>query len=324
MPTIETVRGPVDAETLGVVLPHEHIFTRNPEIEQNWPAPEWDGDDVMVERAAGVMNELTALGVGALVDLTVPGLGRDVRMIQRVAALTDLDIIIGTGYYVFDSLPSYFHQHSPKGYLGVDDPLPGFFIRDLTEGIADTGVKAAIIKVATDAHGVTPDVARVLDAAADAHLATGASITTHTHAREFRGRDQQAYFAERGIPLEHVLIGHCGDSTDIDYLRELMDNGSTIGLDRFGMEVVLDDESRIDTAVRLIELGYAERLTFSHDAGVFSVNLPPSYRSRAMPNWHHKRISQDIVPALRERGVSDADLHQIMVVNPARVLVGAR
>lgn len=324
MPTIDTVRGPVSTEQLGTVLPHEHIFTKNPEIEQNWPSPEWDGDEVMIDRAATSLNELKELGIDSMVDLTVPGIGRNIPLIQRVAAKTDVNIIVGTGYYIFDALPNFFKTHSPEGHLGVKDPLADMFIRDITEGIAETGVKASIIKVATDTPGITPDVERVLAAAAEAHRQTGAPITTHTHADEFRGRDQQEYFRQQGIPLEHVLIGHCGDSTDIGYLRELMDNGSTLGLDRFGMEIMLEDEKRVETTVRLIELGYAERLTLSHDAGIFSVNLPPSYRNRVMPNWHYKRISQDILPALRERGVSDADIHQITVVNPARVLAGAR
>jgi phosphotriesterase-related protein len=104
----------------------------------------------------------------------------------------------------------------------------------------------------------------------------------------------------------------------------MMDNGSTLGMDRFGLEAMRSDPERIDTVVKLVELGYAEKLTLSHDAGVFSINTPPSYRRRESPSWSHAHISRDIVPALRERGVSDADIDTMMITNAARILVGAR
>ena len=321
MTTIETVRGPVAAERIGVTLTHEHIFTKNPELEADYPDPEWQ-EEKAIATAVEALTALRALGIETMVDLTVPGLGRHIPRIQRVAALVDMNIVVATGYYTFKDLPSYFQTHGPGRMVDVPDPLPAFFIKDITTGIGDTGVKAALIKVATDAHGMTPDVERVMRAAATAHLETGATISTHTHVEHFTGRDQQKYFASQGVSLEHVVIGHCGDSTDIDYLRELMDNGSTIGLDRFGMEQVLPDELRVNTLVTLCELGYADRLTLSHDAGIFSINTPPLWRARVAPNWHHANISSRILPMIRERGVSDDTIHQIMVINARRVLTG--
>ena len=119
-----------------------------------------------------------------------------------------------------------------------------------------------------------------------------------------------------------MVIGHCGDTTDLDYLRELLDNGSPIGMDRFGMDIMASEEDRIDTVVRLCELGYADRLTLSHDASFFSVNMEPSVRLRLMPNWHHRYISDRVLPEMRRRGVSDETIEQIMVANPARILAG--
>lgn len=323
MTTIETVRGPIAVEDIGVTLTHEHIFTKNPELEADYPDPEWD-EDSSIQTAITSLNALHAKGIQTMVDLTVPGLGRNVQRITKVAAKVDLNIVVATGYYTFKDLPSYFQTHGPGRMVDGPDPLPAFFIKDITEGVADTGVKAAMIKVATDEHGMTPDVERVMRAAAEAHQETGATITTHTHVEHFTGRAQQKYFASQGVSLEHLVIGHCGDSTDIDYLRELMDNGSTVGLDRFGMEQVLPDELRVNTLVTLCELGYADRLTLSHDAGIFSINTPPSWRTRVAPNWHHSNISERILPMARERGVSDEMIHQMMVVNAARVIVGNR
>ncbi|GAA1994816.1 phosphotriesterase-related protein [Nakamurella flavida] len=324
MSTVDTVNGPVALEAIGRTLTHEHIFTKNPEIEEGWPDPEWEGEDAMVAKAVDTLDELKTLGIETIIDLTVPGLGRSIPRIQRVAAATAVNIVVATGYYTFNALPTFFQTHGPGLMVDMDDPMPAMFIRDLTTGIGDTGVKAVMIKVATDEPGLTPGVERVMGAAATAHLETGATITTHTHAREFRGRDQQEFFRSRGVPLEHVLIGHSGDSTDLDYLRELMDNGSTLGMDRFGMVSMRSDSERVDTVVRLVELGYAEKLTLSHDAGVFSINTPPSFRRRESPDWNHAHISRDILPQLRERGVSDADIDQMMITNAARILVGAR
>lgn len=321
MNTIETVTGPIGADDLGVTLTHEHIFTKNPEIEQNYPHPEWD-EDACIKRAVDGLNSLADKGINTVVDLTVPGLGRYIPRIQKVAEAVRVNIVVATGFYTFKDLPTFFQTHGPGRMVESPELLSKFFIDDITSGIADTGVKAQMIKVATDEHGVTPDVDRVMSAAAQAHLETGATITTHTHADRFTGRDQQKYFADKGVDLQHVVIGHCGDSTDLDYLRELMDNGSTLGMDRFGMEQVLPDEPRVDTLAKLCELGYADRLTMSHDAGFFSINTPPSWRAEHAPNWHHANISDRILPMLRERGVSESDLHQIMVTNAARIVSG--
>ena len=134
------------------------------------------------------------------------------------------------------------------------------------------------------------------------------------------GRLQQEYFRKQGVDLERVLIGHCGDSTNLDYLTELMDNGSTIGMDRFGISAYLDDERRTDTVVRLVERGYAGRMILSQDAACYSINSEPSHRQRLEPAWSHHLISDRVLPELRARGVEEAAIEQMMVANPARLL----
>jgi phosphotriesterase-related protein len=318
---VETLRGPIDTQDLGWTLMHEHIFVKNPELEENYPNPEWD-EDRMAETARAGFQALADLGISTLVDLTVMGLGRSIGRIQRVAENAPINIVVATGYYTQRDLPAFFHNHGPGLYGDVPEPLVGMFVNDIKEGIAGTSVKAAMIKVVTDKWGITPDIERVLAAAAEAHQETGVPITTHTHAGEHGGLDQQEYFRKRGVDLQHVLIGHCGDTTDIDYLRQLMDNGSPIGMDRFGMDIMADPQDRIDTVFRLIELGYADRLTLSHDAGFYSANMEPSLRRKLMPNWHHRYISEGVLPELRQRGVAEEAIEQIMVRNPARILAG--
>jgi phosphotriesterase-related protein len=319
---IQTFTGPVDMAELGTTLIHEHIFVGHPELDLNLPDPEWD-EPAMIDAAVDGLERLWALGIGTVVDLTVLGLGRDVGRVAKVAARTRVRLIASTGYYTADVLPSYFHTHGPGLLIDGPDPLVELFVRDIETGVAGTGVRAAMLKVVTDRPGLTEDVRRVMIAAAEAHLHTGVPITTHTHARSQNGRDQLAFLRERGVAPERLIIGHCGDSEDLGYLRELMDAGATIGMDRFGMEHVLSDEARVATVLELLRLGYAERMVLSHDAAFYSRVTPPSWRARHAPNWHMENIQRQVVPRLMAGGATDADVHQMLVVNPARLLAPA-
>jgi phosphotriesterase-related protein len=319
MPTIETVRGRIDASKLGATLMHEHIFVRNQEVELNYPAPEWD-EEGCVEVARQGLRDLLARGITAMVDLTVIGLGRDIRTIERVNAGIDFNIIVATGNYTFKDLASFFHNHGPGLMIEGPDPLHDSFVKDITVGIPGSKVKAAIIKIATDAPGFTPDVTRVWEAAIRAHKDTGVPITTHSNAEKRGGLEQLAFLRKHDVDLTKTVIGHCGDSGDLDYLRTIMDAGCYIGMDRFGLTWFRADEDRTRTVAELCKLGYAEKMTLSHDAGYFSVNSEPSYRARALPAWKHTLLSDVIIPNLREQGVTEAQLHQMMVVNPVRIL----
>ncbi|MBX9472395.1 phosphotriesterase family protein [Microcella sp.] len=319
--TVATVRGEVAVKDLGATLMHEHLFIRNPELEENYPTGEWD-EDVMHAAALARMRALAAAGISTLVDLTVMGLGRSIPRIQRLAAESPVNIVVATGFYTQRDLPTYFSTHSRGGYID-EDPLAEMFIGDIREGIAGTGVKAAIIKVSSDRFGITDDVARVFAAAAAAHQQTGVPIATHSNPHVLGGLDQQARFTELGIDLQHVVIGHSGDTTDITYLRRLLDAGSTVGLDRFGMTITGVDTERVDTLHQLIELGYAEQLVVSHDSSLYSVNMAPTHKDRIMPEWTHLIVSEQVLPELRRRGVSEETIDQIIVGNPARILAGS-
>jgi phosphotriesterase-related protein len=197
--------------------------------------------------------------------------------------------------------------------------MTNMFVRDIVDGIAGTGIKAAIIKCATDKLGVTPGVERVLRAVAQAHRQTGVPISTHTHAATRRGLEQQHIFAEEGVDLTRVVIGHCGDTTDIDYLEQLIANGSYIGMDRFGVDVILPFQDRVDTVARLCERGHADKMVLSHDASCFFDGLPEAMLPSAVPNWHYLHIHNDVIPALKARGVTDDQITTMLVDNPRRI-----
>jgi phosphotriesterase-related protein len=227
MAQVETVRGPVDVDTLGRTLMHEHVFVLNEEVRQNYPA-DWAEDD-RVDDAIAKLSALAGRGCQTIVDPTVLGLGRDIQRIRRVADGTELSIIVATGLYTYNEVPLYFKYRTP-GADGVD-PMTQLFIGDITTGIAGTGIKAAFLKCAIDDQGMTPGVERVMRAVARAHAETGAPVTVHTHPHSGTGRDALRVLREEGADLTKVVLGHSGDSTDLDYLSELADAGCLLGMD---------------------------------------------------------------------------------------------
>jgi phosphotriesterase-related protein len=293
---------------------HEHVFILSPDITANYPEV-WGDEAKREDDAIRRLNELKSRGVDSIVDLTVIGMGRYIPRIERIAAATDLNIVVATGVYTYNDVPMYFHFTGPGGALGDGEPMVDMFVRDIEHGIADTGVKAAILKCATDEPGVTPGVERVLRAVAKAHRLTGVPISTHTHAATRRGLEQQRIFADEGVDRTRVVIGHSGDTTDLDYLEELIGNGSYIGMDRFGVDVFLPFEDRVNTVARMCERGHADKMVLSHDAACF-MDWVPEQLLPALPNWHYLHIHNDVIPALKERGVTDEQLTTMLVDNP--------
>lgn len=297
---------------------HEHVFVLSAEIMQNFPEP-WGDEDTRVADAIARLNELNSRGVDTIVDLTVIGLGRYIPRIQRVAAQTKLHIVVATGVYTYNDVPMYFHFQGPGTELGGPEFMADMFVRDIEEGIAGTGVRAAILKCATDQPGVTPGVERVLRAVAQAHRRTGVPISTHTHAHTERGLEQQRIFEEEGVDLSRVVIGHSGDTTDIAYLEKLIANGSYIGMDRFGIDVLLGFEDRVNTVAKMCELGHAGKMVLSHDAACFNDWLPEAALPSVLPNWHFLHIHNDVIPALKERSVTGEQINTMLVDNPREI-----
>ncbi len=318
MSTVETVRGPIDSQQLGVTLMHEHIFVLSTEIMLNYPET-WGDEEKRIEDAVARMNELYSRGVQSVVDLTVVGLGRYIPRIQRVAAQTKLNIVVATGIYTYNDVPFYFHFRGPGTPFDGPEVMVDMFVKDIREGIAGTNAKAGILKCCTDQPGLTPGVERVLRAVAQAHRKTGVPISTHTHAHTKRGLEQQRVFREEGVDLSRVIIGHSGDTTDIDYLEELIASGSYLGMDRFGIDTILSFEDRVKTVARLCERGHAGKMVLSHDAACFNDWLPERDLPAMLPRWHFLHIHNDVIPALKQQGVTDQQIETMLVHNPRRI-----
>ena len=312
---VETATGPIQSSELGRVLMHEHVFVISTEIQQNYPQ-EWGDEQFRVDDAIKRLSELKDSGIDTILDPTAIGLGRYIPRIQQVAKEIDLRIICATGLYTFNELPHYYRRRSSSDV----DPLTTHFVQDIVEGFADTGVKAGVIKCATDKPGLTPDVERVLRACAEAHRETGCPITTHTNAETERGLDQQRIFDEEGVDLTRVVIGHCGDTNDLDYLQQLLDAGSILGMDRFVIDGYLTTDQRVEVVAQLCEMGYAQQLVLSHDASCYIDWIEGEVPLTPLPNWHYLHISKDVIPALLEAGVSNEQIDTMLIDTPKQFL----
>jgi phosphotriesterase-related protein len=194
------------------------------------------------------------------------------------------------------------------------------FLRDLTVGIGDSGIRAQSIKVATDRAGFTPNNVRMLRAAARASAETGAPITAHTHPADRQAPRLLEILAEEGADLSTVVVAHSGDTDDLDYLRALMDAGAIMGDDRFGLYIpgTAPEEARLDTLAALCAEGYANRIVVSHDALLYcDWGEPGAERPSWLDTWVPTRISDVILPALRKRGVTETDIDALLVSTPA-------
>jgi phosphotriesterase-related protein len=313
VPAVETVRGPVELSELGPTLMHEHIFILQPEALQNfghvWGESYWDEE----ERHADAVRKLRALrdaGIQTIVDPTVPGLGRYIPRIQRLAPEVDLNIIVATGLYAFLELPNFLGYRSPNA-------IAELFIREIREGIDDTGVKAAFLKCAVERHGIVGDVPRILKAVAIAAVETGVPVMVHTNSEARTGLPTLETLTGHGVDPRRIVIAHAGDSNELDYLRAIADTGAWLGCDRFGIDHFNPLPDRIRTLTALVSEGLTDQIHLSHDAACFFDFMvgDPNF---ANENPDYLLISREVLPALLDAGVTQEQIDQMMVANPQR------
>ena len=314
MAIINSVLGEMDTADLGFTLSHEHVLVSSAGIQQIYP--EFIDRAATIERGIADLSAARAEGLRSIIDVTTIDLGRDIRLLEEVSRGSGVHIICATG--TWRDIPRVFWTATP------DDIAP-LYIREIQEGIEDTGIKAGIIKVANDMGGVTPEGEIILRAAARAQKATGVPISTHTWAPERVGERQVAIFKDEGIDLNRVYIGHSNDTDDIGYLAGLLEQGVWIGLDRYpGRPEVLDWQARTQTAYKLIQAGWAHRIMLGHD---WSVALLIAHRearaAREIANPDgYLFITRRVLPRLAQLGASQDDIHKIMIDNPRRFFAG--
>jgi phosphotriesterase-related protein len=316
MGEVQTTAGPIDSSEMGKTLIHEHFRGRDEAVAHQWPHV-YDEDEewrLSIEQANAVKEH----GVKTIVEPTAMLLGRNVALLQRIAEETGLNIVPCTGIYTYDHLPHFFQNRDA-------DAMADLFVHDIEQGIQGTDVKAAFIKCAADEPGVTESIEKVHRAAARASVRTGRPIMAHSRPASNTGPRQVEIFLEEGVAPEKIQIAHTGDSDDLDYINGLLDKGVYIGLDRYGLEIFLPMEKRNATTTELLKRGHVERMFLSQDFVVALDWYPPEIAEQLVAagmakDWSMTLLFEQVIPTLKESGMTDEQLDTMLVANPARWL----
>jgi phosphotriesterase-related protein len=316
MGTVESVTGPVELHELGVTLIHEHLCFRDEATAIQWPHL-YDEDALHTAAVAAAKGALE-VGVRTIVEPTAMYGGRDVRLLERVARETGLQVIACTGIYSYDFLPHYWLTRDA-------DALADAFVHDIENGIQRTPIKAAFLKCAADAPGVTENVEKIHRACARASLRTGAPIMAHTHPASGTGPRQMEIFLDEGVDPAKVQLAHTGDTDDLDYVERVLETGAWIGMDRYGIEMYLPTERRNATVLALLERGYADRMFLSADSCASIDWFPEEIEQQlldqgAVKDWDTRLIHEKVIPTLREGGMTAEQQRTMLEDNPRRWL----
>lgn len=297
----------------------EHVFLLSLAVQAAYPGFGGWVAEAEVPHAREQLAQLRATGTDTIVELSTIDTGRDIAALLAATEDTGLQMILATG---LNELVPPLNELGPFGRRGGPEPLDTLFMYDITEGIQGTGIKAGVITCASDLPALTIDQERILRAAARTHFRTGVPIITRSDPLQQSGLVQQQVFEEEGVDPDRVIIGHSGDTTDLDYLKRLIEHGLLLGMDRFGLPDGMGPtfEERCRTVAELCWVGYANRLVLSHEANVFSDAIPQQLRDefdQANPNGY-TFIPEVVVPRLRELGVTQRHLDDMLINNPQR------
>ncbi len=316
---INTVTGPIGVDALGVTMMHEHLVIgfAGWESDTFHPGPT---RNEMIAICCDKIEQMKSFGIRSMVDPCPNDIGRDVTLAAEVAQKTGFNIVCATGLYKEDDggVP-YWHFRGRFG--SIVESLTEMFVRELTVGIGDTGIKAGVIKVGSGPDGVTEHERKVLQAAATASNQTGAPITTHTDNGKF-GDDQQAILMELGVPAHRILVGHSCGTTDHGYHLKILQVGSYLGFDRFGINALQPDEMRISALMALLKKQHERRIFVSHDSvwcwrgEPFPPEIVKQIDHSVYANPTH--LHRNIFPKLLEQGATQKQIDTMLIDNPKR------
>ncbi|GGC02825.1 phosphotriesterase [Novosphingobium endophyticum] len=328
MAQVNTLTGAVPPGELGVTLMHEHVTLQMAGATSDTLVPAPSRAEI-IARSVDWLSELKSRGIATIVDPAPGDMGRDLELSAEVSARSGVRIVAATGLFnqAFGGAP---YWNGKLLYLRALNRVGDFrkyvadmFINEIRNGVGPERIRCGIIKVASSASAITDYEAEILAAAAIASNETGCPITTHSD-DGLLGREQQAALLGHGVPPNRIVIGHSCNTADHGYHRAVVEAGSYIGFDRFGYELAGSDVGRMDALVRLMRSGATECIVISNDAcfcwaqneepAALREMLAAEYEKR----WNPLRISDVIIPALKARGVSDAEIHTLMVENPRR------
>jgi phosphotriesterase-related protein len=324
MAKINTVLGPIDPESLGLTLAHEHIVAGYSGWECDPLARPYNREK-MVGICLRSLEPAKACGVNAVIDATPIDLSRDVDVMRDVSEKLQIHIICSTGRYM-ESEGKWMYlkqrQNNKIGDMGTE--LYEGFMKELTYGIGQSTIKPGVIKVASGLNCISLCEEATLRAAARASKETGTPIITHTE-NGTMGPEQADLLISEGVSPQKIMIGHMCGNPSLDYQKDVLSRGAYIAFDRFGLDMFVPDQVRIATLIGLLAMGYADRIMMSQDfiaCGYGRGGRPPEEETKKVVNWSFTNIFRNIIPALKKAGISDDQIKTMMIDNPKRLLSG--
>jgi len=264
------------------------------------------------------MKAVKAAGIDTIVDCTTADLGRDIQLLQDVSRRSGVHIVATTGHWLTPT-PSFEARTAQE--------LADFFTLEIERGIEDSGVKAGVIKAASEGDRMTPFQENVFRAAARASKKTGVPVTTHSDARHRGGEQQATIFEQEGLDPSRVCIGHSDESSDFDYLAGLARRGYTLGFDHLfyglpsmgaGSNGIPTWQARADRLKQLIDAGLNGRIFLATD-WMFALTIAPTGTLDVLKQRNPAGglfNVQNTIPYLLRAGVTEEQIRMITVDNP--------
>jgi phosphotriesterase-related protein len=309
MPHVQTVLGPVDTAAIGFTLPHEHTANALWQIPNRWDYWELTRDEPTIVAELGLFREAGGSGI---VDLTLPGVGRDPAWLVQIAEATGLHVVMGCGWY----RGAYYPAEALIDRRSVDD-LADELVREATDGVGESGVRPGIIgEIGTDKPWVSALEERVHRAAARAARRTGLAISTHGVLSDV-GLAQLRIFEEEGADPGRVVIGHADSYPSLDHYLAIVARSANVEFDFLGMSFTPQErhgEGRIiELLCELLARGHVDRVLLSQD-------VCHNSQLKRYDGHGYVYLAESFLPRLRAAGVSDGEIEAMTVANPRRIL----
>jgi phosphotriesterase-related protein len=321
-PKVNTVTGQISPDDLGITLMHEHIV---------FGYPGWYGDHTCapdnrkdsLDIGLKVMEDIKAWGVKTFVDATPNDTGRDPLLLKEISEKSGVNIVCATGFYYEDmGAPAYFKSRRGAGH--AEDEIHEMFMREITEGIGDTGIRAGVIKLASSKDAITDYEKMFFKAAAKVQKETGIPIITHTQ-NGTMGPQQAQLLIDEGANPGQIMIGHMTDNTNIKYHVEVLSKGVFDGFDRMGIQGMRGfptDQEKCAVILGLIGIGYCDKIILAHDTVAKWLGRPQGPMHPMMKDWVPTHVLKNIIPFLKHAGLTEEQAHTLMVDNPRRLFAG--
>ena len=299
---ILTVNGPIAPEALGITQTHEHVWLNAYDHYKTYQVVFED-----VEIMAAELGEFKRRGGSSIVEVTTAEIGRDPVALREISRLSGVHLIMGSGWYREFGYPKEIQERTSR-------ELAEILIQEIVCGVGDTGIRPGIIgEIGTGTRHILPAEERVFRAAALAQQATGLAITTHTTRWGSLALEQIAMLQDFGADLSKVVIGHLGDRVGVQHLLPIAEKGVYLEVDNIGYRDYQPEWVRADNVAALVKEGYVSRILLSQDISQLS-------QLKYQGGHGYGYLLEIFVPMLRERGITEEEIHTMLVINPARML----